>query len=120
MVDTDPGEDYSPPIVDATTGDSSGPIDLGQLEENANGGLIRNPTLLTDIATGRPYGTMAENEAEYIVPTDRMGGITLVQNIDMSGAVVRSDADIERLSEMAADKSYKKLVAGLASKGIKV
>jgi hypothetical protein len=120
MVDTDPEKAIHPRFVDTTTGVTSGPIDLGQLEEHSTGGLIRNPTLLTDIATGRPIGTMAENEAEYIVPTDRMGGITLVQNFDMSGAVIRSDMDIKAIAEEVANESYKEFSARMASKGIKV
>jgi hypothetical protein len=63
---------------------------------------------------------MAETNAEWIVPTDKMGGFTLIQNIDMSGAVVRSDSDIDKMTDMVADKSYKKFTAALASKGIKI
>ncbi len=77
---------------------------------------------MTDIATGRPYGTMAENIPEYIVPEGKMGGLSfsLTQHIDLSGAVVRSDSDIDEISERVADASYKKFTAALASKGIKV
>ena len=93
---------------------------IGSVTPYASGGLITKPTLLSDLATGKPYGTMAETNAEWIVPTDKMGGFTLIQNIDMSGAVVRSDSDIDKMTDMVADKSYKKFTAALASKGIKI
>jgi septation ring formation regulator EzrA len=94
--------------------------DISHITPHATGGLITKPTLLSDLATGKPYGTMAETNAEWIVPTDKMGGFTLIQNIDMSGAVVRSDSDIDKMTDMVADKSYKKFTAALASKGIKI
>ncbi|MFA7218479.1 MAG: phage tail tape measure protein [Dehalococcoidales bacterium] len=59
----------------------------------ASGGLIREPTLLTDIATGKPYGTMAEFEPEYIVPTDRMG-TNIVFNNTFPNLSVRNDSDL--------------------------
>lgn len=93
---------------------------IGSVTPYASGGLITKPTLLSDLVTGKPYGTMAETNAEWIVPTDKMGGFTLIQNIDMSGAVVRSDSDIDKMTDMVADKSYKKFTAALASKGIKI
>jgi hypothetical protein len=48
---------------------------LGQtagLIPHAEGGWITRPTLLTDMATGRPYGTMSERGPEAIVPPHKM------------------------------------------------
>ena len=66
---------------------------IGSVTPYASGGLIKEPTLLTSLATGRPYGTMAEFEPEYIVPTDRMG-TNIVFNNTFPNLSVRNDSDL--------------------------
>jgi hypothetical protein len=51
----------------------------------AKGGIIRKPTILSDAATGTPYGLMAEAGPEAIVPQGKGGGT--VQHVH-SGTVI--------------------------------
>lgn len=46
---------------------------ISMMTPHSEGGIIDRPTLLTDLATGQPYGTMAENAPEAIVPMSGMG-----------------------------------------------
>jgi hypothetical protein len=71
----------------------SSPDVIGSVTPHASGGLIREPTLLTDIATGKPYGTMAETQEEWIVPTDKMG-TSIVINNTFPNLSVRNDSDL--------------------------
>ena len=66
----------------------------------ASGGIIREPTLLSSIRTGRPTGIMAEKGAEEIGPVGGRrgggsnGGVTITGNT----FIIREEADISKIA----------------------
>ncbi len=71
---------------------------MGQqkLKGMAGGGLITEPTLLSSIRTGRPYGIAGESGVERITPG---GGQTITNNFQIAQLVVREYADVPRIAE---------------------
>ena len=69
---------------------------IGSVTPYASGGLIKEPTLLTSLATGRPYAIAGEAGTEHVVPEGKMGG-TIVNNYTVN-AVIREESDIKKVA----------------------
>lgn len=69
---------------------------IGSVTHYASGGLIKEPTLLTSLATGRPYAIAGEAGTEHVVPEGKMGG-TIVNNYTVN-AVIREESDIKKVA----------------------
>ena len=67
----------------------------GGLKRFARGGMITEPTLLSSLRTGRPYGIAGETGPERIVPR---GGATITNNFSIAQLVVREEADVSRIA----------------------
>ena len=68
----------------------------GGLKGFAKGGMITEPTLLSSIRTGRPYGIAGEAGPE---PIGRGGGgQTITNNFQIAQLVVREDADVPKIA----------------------
>jgi len=61
----------------------------------AGGGMITEPTLLSSLRTGRPYGIAGESGVERITPGS---GSTITNNFQIAQLVVREDADVPRIA----------------------
>jgi len=73
---------------------------LGQdktgVKKYAKGGMITEPTMLSSIRTGLPYGIAGEAGPE---PIGRGGGGSVItNNFDIAQLVVRENADVERIA----------------------
>lgn len=69
---------------------------IGSVTHYASGGLIKEPTLLTSLATGRPYAIAGEAGTEHVVPEGKTGG-TIVNNYTVN-AVIREESDIKKVA----------------------
>lgn len=69
---------------------------IGSVTHYASGGLIKEPTLLTSLATGRPYAIAGEAGTEHVVPEGKMGG-TIINNYTVN-AVIREESDIKKVA----------------------
>ena len=67
----------------------------GKVKGYAQGGMITEPTLLSSLRTGKPYGIAGEAGPERIVPG---GGQTITNNFQIAQLVVREDADVPRIA----------------------
>jgi hypothetical protein len=66
------------------------------LPRYAQGGTIDEPTLLTSLATGKPYAIAGEAGTEKVVPEGKTGG-TIVNNYTVN-AVIREESDIKKVA----------------------
>ncbi len=63
-------------------------VHINEISKLAKGGIITGPTLLSDLATGRPMAIAGEAGPEYVVPRSAMGrggasvNTTVVLNVD--------------------------------------
>jgi len=60
----------------------------------AGGGLITEPTLLSSLRTGRPYGIAGEAGTEVLSPA----GAGVVNNFSIAQLIVRETADVQRIA----------------------
>lgn len=102
-----PGIGSGPLYGTGSLGTSPLPPRNDPLPKLAGGGMIREPTLLTSLRSGRAYGIAGEAGIERIVPGGGMGGVSIHMPISISGANIQ---DQDRLATVIVDRATAKLV----------
>ena len=100
-------------IADALNDDSTTDDGTTTLDKYAKGGMINEPTLLSSLATGKPYAIAGEAGSEEILPHSGTSGNTINQTFNVS-ATIRSESDVEKV----AKQLYKLQLNGLRSGGV--
>jgi len=67
----------------------------GKAKGYAQGGLITEPTMLSSLRTGKPYGIAGESGPETITPGVGAG---VVNNFSITQLIVREEADVQRIA----------------------
>jgi len=69
----------------------------GKVKGYAQGGLITEPTMLSSLRTGKPYGIAGEAGVERITPGGGGGG-EVNNYFQISQLIVREEADVQRIA----------------------
>jgi len=67
----------------------------GDVKGYAQGGMITEPTMLSSLRTGKPYGIAGESGPETITPGIGAG---VVNNFSIAQLIVREEADVQRIA----------------------